>query len=86
MSFHLPLDYREDRQDDEIPDGRDHQQWNDFQIAVEDDLDSVEELGNGDDVDVGRALRHADDVVERHRQDGAHRLGQDNAKGLAKTR
>src|ERR1700677_850366 len=49
---------------------------------MKDDLYRVKQLRYGDDVDVGRALRHAYEVVERGRQDGAHGLRQHDAKGL----
>ncbi len=82
MPLDMVLHDRKRRQYHQIPDGRDHQQRDHFQIAAIDDLDRVEQLRQGKDIDLRSPLGEANDVVEGGGQDGAHRLRQNDAGRL----
>ncbi|EDT40196.1 conserved hypothetical protein [Burkholderia ambifaria MEX-5] len=86
MALDLNLDRRQHGQDDQVPDGRDHQQRNHFEIAAIDHLHRIEQLGHREHVHHRCAFRERDEIVERGRQDGAHRLRQHDPRGLAATR
>ncbi|MNZ83803.1 hypothetical protein D3C78_1025420 [compost metagenome] len=79
VPFDMVLHDGKRRQDHQIPDGGDHQQRDHFQIAAIDDLDRVEQLRQGEDIDLRRALCEQNDLVETVRQNGTHRLRQHDA-------
>ena len=76
------LPVRNRRHYHQILDGSGYQQRDHFQIPAIDDLDRVEQLRQGKDIDLRSPLGEADDVVDGGGQDGAHRLRQNNAGRL----
>ncbi|MNC38940.1 hypothetical protein D3C75_875710 [compost metagenome] len=75
------LDNRQHGGDHQIPDRTDHQQRDHFLGAVVDHLDGVEQFRHRQHVHHRRALGETDDLVKPGRQNGAQRLGQNNAQG-----
>ncbi|MDT4852762.1 hypothetical protein FQZ97_870050 [compost metagenome] len=82
----MPLDVilrdRQHRHDDQIPDGRNHQQRDHFKIAAVDDLHRVEEFRQRKHVDHRCAFSETDNLIEARRKDRAHGLRKHDAEGL----
>ncbi len=86
MAFDVILRDRQHRHDDQIPDGCDHQQGNDFEVAAVDYLHRVEQFRQRKHVDHRCAFSETDDLVEARWKDRTHGLRKHDAEGLSASR